>query len=789
MTTLSLRTPGLLAGGISVLLNIGCGSSPEDPLFGATTTSTHSTQDGGITTTGEGGGSPSTTTSTLSGTGGAGGEPLGGHAPGGGDTGHGGAGGETATGGAGGQGGQGGQGGSPVVCAAGTADCDLNPANGCETKTDTDTSNCGACGTVCSFENADSTCKSGSCSIGTCKDGFGDCDQNPANGCETDTTKDTSNCGACSKACPALPGATNACVNSTCTPTCLPDYLDCNGSWADSCEVQKTTDPKNCGACGVLCDATNGTATCQKGACSITCKLGYADCTAAPGCETNTTNDALNCGSCGHACNFPGGVSACMLGSCTLKSCNAGLGDCDKNPLNGCEAPLGTMQNCGACGNSCNPATEVCQNMACTSLVCAAGKANCDKNAMNGCETPLGTLQNCGGCGDTCTAHDNQSVMCANGGCVSSCNAGFLDCDGNALNGCETNKNTDAKNCGGCSNVCQTPNATPGCSMGTCSIGSCNPGFVDCDKNAATGCEVNTTNDPKNCGACGHDCLGGACSNGVCQPVTLPGGGSCLAVDDSYVYLGGGPSIWKTPIVGGAPSKVVDVTPLSADDIAIDGTYVYWGASTYTGQTGGIFKAPKIGGAITQLSSETPASSPARIALDTNNVYWLNTTSIWATSKYGGPLKQYVSGLSGLLKLTVDASDIYFVSSNAGTVSRIPVAGGGITTVAAGQTPYAVALDATTVYWANEAGTIMKRPKAGGQPTMLVGGQNGPTEIIVDATSVYWTNISDGSVMRAGLDGQNPTVMATGQTTPRGIAQNAKAIYVVSDKGLIKVAK
>src|SRR5262249_46285224 len=32
---------------------------------------------------------------------------------------------------------------------------------------------------------------------------------------------------------------------------------------------------------------------------------------------------------------------------------------------------------------------------------------------------------------------------------------------------------------------------------------------------------VDEQSDRKNCGACGHDCLGAVCASGKCQPVTL----------------------------------------------------------------------------------------------------------------------------------------------------------------------------------------------------------------------------------------------------------------------------
>src|SRR3990172_1836857 len=51
--------------------------------------------------------------------------------------------------------------------------------------------------------------------------------------------------------------------------------------------------------------------------------------------------------------------------------------------------------------------------------------------------------------------------------------------------------------------------------------------------------------DPRNCGSCGHDCLGGACTAGACEPfalVTFAGGGS----DGPYGLFVAGADIYVT---------------------------------------------------------------------------------------------------------------------------------------------------------------------------------------------------------------------------------------------------
>jgi len=98
---------------------------------------------------------------------------------------------------------------------------------------------------------------------------------------------------------------------------------------------------------------------------------------------------------------------------------------------------------------------------------CPAGFADCDGNPTNGCELPVGDdARNCGGCGVRCETGDNAVPACIAGACALTCDDGFGDCDGDMANGCEGDLTGDAANCGRCGSVC--PMTLPLCIASDC---------------------------------------------------------------------------------------------------------------------------------------------------------------------------------------------------------------------------------------------------------------------------------------------------------------------------------
>ena len=336
-----------------------------------------------------------------------------------------------------------------------------------------------ACETTEASCDATSADPTAACQSLQCSGTMADCQNGATDGCETNTATDVNNCGACGIKCPAPSNGEAACVDGACgVSACGTRYKDCNGSATDGCEIDSYRDVNNCGGCGTVCSGgTNAVGVCIQGKCQLACQASYLDCNgdASDGCETNGAADSANCGNCGNTCSPVGATNvACSAGSCTSTACSGTNRTCKAGPIDSCEI---------------NTATNV---------------------------------TNCGACGKVCAAVQNGTPGCVNSNCaIASCSTGFADCDKALGNGCEIDTTSNVSHCSACGMACPAlANATPACATSMCKIGSCNAGFADCDKALANGCEINTTNDVKNCGACGKACATGEfCISGTCTSV------------------------------------------------------------------------------------------------------------------------------------------------------------------------------------------------------------------------------------------------------------------------------
>jgi len=334
--------------------------------------------------------------------------------------------------------------------------------NDCDGSTDedftlaTDAANCGACGTVCRFPNAEAECIRGECALSACMPGFHDLDGGP--GCEY----------ACT-------------VTNDGTEICDGQDNDCDGTADEGFDFQ--SDAAHCGRCNVMCSAPNATLVCDQGLCILQqCAEGFYDgdfdtdtgceaaCRADEACDGVDDDcdglvdeirdvDPLNCGECGRVCDIPNAESTCNGGQCSILRCPENHFDLDANPANGCEHICfpqdsgmeicdsldndcdgstdegfnfeSDLQNCGMCGLSCerDDSDAICANRLCQIGDCVDGRVDLDGDPENGCECEI-RVEDCNNRDDDCdgTTDENLEVS-ACGSPVGICEQGVRSCN------------------------------------------------------------------------------------------------------------------------------------------------------------------------------------------------------------------------------------------------------------------------------------------------------------------------------------------------------------------------
>lgn len=304
------------------------------------------------------------------------------------------------------------------------------------------------------------------------------------------------------------------------------------------CDVDLKTDRDNCGACGVRCpfSTTSETYECVEGRCQMECATQppMFDCDGVPdnGCEIKANTNA-NCGACGVTCSDP--AKPCTQRGISTSDVGCGCAGDDLYCAGQCRDGKSDDKNCGACGRTCDSTGDGgarydntyygCAAAECGHLKCVAPWGNCDGDITNGCEVSLLDPANCGICGNTCAPGQVCALNSVTKAPECMCPPGQTFCPGTCTGGVCTGQcfdlSTDRNNCGACSFSCSGAKGVG--SNGICTYGVCHQqcvqGRADCNGNTADGCEVNTDNDPMNCGDCGRVCdavAGQACVGGRC---------------------------------------------------------------------------------------------------------------------------------------------------------------------------------------------------------------------------------------------------------------------------------
>ncbi len=265
----------------------------------------------------------------------------------------------------------------------------------------------------------------------------------------------------------------------------------------------------------------------QDGSASASCTADQKLC--ASTC-VSISDPQVGCGGACSVCQPPvNAQSTCVLENdvqtCALGICNDQFGDCDNDAGDGCETHTTTVTHCGSCGTQCNQepycepsgkGTYICSNT-CDFQVCPNGT---DAGACVDFRTDV---DNCGACGKSCEIA-NGSGTCEDGGCAVTCGPGFFSCSGNCTGVSPASCGASCAPCPG-TNVCDTISGSP--TYGTCIIpispdsggGSCTTS-ADCSSGNVCCNGQCFAQDATHCGSKCTNCsdvgYGETCSNGSC---------------------------------------------------------------------------------------------------------------------------------------------------------------------------------------------------------------------------------------------------------------------------------
>lgn len=261
---------------------------------------------------------------------------------------------------------------------------------------------------------------------------------------------------------------------------------------------------------------------------------------------------------------------------------------------------------------------------------------------------------------------------------------------------------------------------------------------------------INLQANEQNCGRCGHDCLGGRCERGKCQPHRLASGftdpiGVTLAGD--FLWVGHAQGLDRVPLEGGDPTRIASTPGIGF--VTSTATDVFWAS----GAGNAIRRVPVGGGesAVVKGSVENIfgiALSPSFVFFSRPDQKLLQRIPFTTTESAATPedlaTDLDVSGIAWA------GGSLFAAAYNAGVVVEIADDGKGARReIMKGGRPFGVAVDGDDVFVTRgEAFDLVRVPRGGGTPEVLASGLDGPGGIVLTATAFYFTEIDGKRLVR-----------------------------------------
>lgn len=315
-------------------------------------------------------------------------------------------------------------------------------------------------------------------------------------------------------------------------------------------------------------------------------------------------------------------------------------------------------------------------------------------------------------------------------------------------------------------------------------------------------CSGDLSSNPDHCGACFHDCLGGACVAGRCAPVVVAqapiDGQSALAVDATHAYWSDSPRgrLLRAPIFGDAGVSDVYVTQpgtFFGAQIAAEKGIVYFSrpdAILRCAAATGCANPEVIKGGFVSINAVLFGADDSVVAADFQNAGSVGRCTL--------PCTDYKSVAAAFpSRIALRAGNVYFTTLVTAEVRKVPAGADASVPLATNQGAVgAIDVNDSRVFYAKLGVGPYSVPSGGGAATPLGATVLSSTpDLAADNTHVYFTNgAAPGKVYRCPEKGCSgaPETVATSAGAATRIAERGQQVFFLEDGpdgGVRRVAK
>jgi hypothetical protein len=319
---------------------------------------------------------------------------------------------------------------------------------------------------------------------------------------------------------------------------------------------------------------------------------------------------------------------------------------------------------------------------------------------------------------------------------------------------------------------------------------------ADADADAGGGCG-DTLSDPKNCGVCGHDCIGGDCTNGICQPWVVAAeahsvlGNVSLDANNVFYTDTQNAAILSTPknaIQGKGTAIYSGIAGEIVENVTWHDGFVYFldDPAFVAGSNASLVRCPDTGCTTTPQTVLATGSPLTSFGFGSTGVLWIaevDGTIYRCADVLCASVTTPIEGENNPRGLLVQGDNLAWTASLSpapGRALRVKVGGLDPATVVSESFLVSIGLSDTEVYWADGStsdgisANLLSNPTT----TRSVALQVTASQMTTDAQFFYFAEASvKQDIERVPLGGNKAVSIATGNSAVGGLAVDDKAVY------------